>query len=290
MKRIGLLAGLSLLAISTAHAQINGVTAELKLDQTEFLADEDVPLKVRVSNRSGQQITLGAENNWIVLDVSDQNNTPCARLGDMPVQGEFSLESGEAGTRTVNPTPYYDFRQLGRYRVTATVRIPQWHVEIPCKPVSFTVSPGVPLPNLSNLQFGVPLAPGATNTTPEVRSYSLLKVSFFKEMKLYFRLADSRGKILRAFPIGRMLSFSEPEAQIDRLNNLHVLNQNGARSFNYSVINTDGHWIERQTYFYTGTRPVLRPGDDGTIIVAGGVRRLSADDYPPPTPESARSQ
>ncbi len=289
MKQVGLLAALILLAAFNTHAQVYGVTAELKLDQDEYLPDEDMQLKVRVINRSGQEITLGADNSWLVLDVSQENNAPCARLGgDMPVQGEFSLQSGEAGTRTVNPTPYYDFRQLGRYRITATIRIPQWQQQITCKPVSFTVGYGVPLLNLSNLQFGVPPAPGATNTLPEVRSYSLIKVSFLKEMKLYFRLTDNRGKVLRVFPIARMMSFSQPEAQLDRFNNLHELHQTGARVFNYCIINPEGHLLQRQTYSYAGSRPVLAMTEDGRVVVGGGARVASADDFPPAAPESAR--
>ncbi len=159
-----------------------------------------------------------------------------------------------------------------------------------CKPVSFTVANGVPLPNLANLEFGMPPALGATNAAPEVRSYSLLKASHLKELKLYFRLADSRGKILRVFPMTRMTSFTVPEAQIDLFNNLHVLSQTGARSFIYGVINPEGQWVVRQTHVYTGTRPVLRVDAEGRIFVAGGARRLSADDLPPPAPESANRQ
>jgi hypothetical protein len=287
MKKIGLLAALALLAAWTAQAQQNGVTAELQLAQTEYLPGEDLQLKVRITNRSGQQITFGADNNWIAISISSDNNLACVQLGDMPVQGEFSLLSGEVGARALNPTPYFDFRRLGRYRITARIRIPQWQQEIACKPVSFTIGNGVTLPGLANLQFGVPAPPGASNAVPEVRNYSLLKVSFLKEIKLYFRLSDNTGRILRVFPIARMTSFSEPEAQLDRYNNLHVLHQTGARAFNYAVIGPEGQWVARQTYVYTDTRPVLRIDQGGNIFVAGGVRQFSAEDLPRPGPESA---
>ncbi len=290
MKKIGLLAALALLAAWPLQAQFNGVTAELQLVQDQYLPGEDLQLKVRITNRSGQEIILGADNDWLAMSIMGENNVACPRLGDMPLQGRFSLLSGEVGSRPLNPTPYFDFRQVGRYRITARIRIPQWRQEIVCKSVAFTVANGVPLPNLANLQFGMPPAPGVTNAAPEVRRYSLLKVSYLKELKLYFRLTDSRGKILRVFPITRMTSFTVPEAQIDCFNNLHVLSQTGARSFNYGVINPKGQWVVRQTFMYTGTRPVLRVDAEGRIFVAGGARRLSADDFPPPAPESANRQ
>jgi hypothetical protein len=290
MKKIGLLAALALLAAWPLQAQLNGVTAQLQLVEDQYLPGEDLQLKVRITNRSGQEISLGADNDWVVISITGEKNVICPRLGDMPVQGEFSLLSGEVGTRTLNPTPYFDFRRPGRYRITARIRIPQWRQEIVCKAVSFTVANGVPLPNLANLQIGLPAAAGATNAVPEVRIYSLLKTSYLKELKLYFRLTDSRGKILRVFPIARMTSFTVPEAQIDRFNNLHVLSQTGARAFNYCVINPEGQWVVRQTHIYTETRPELRVDAEGRIFVAGGARRLSADDYPPPARESANRQ
>jgi len=288
MKTFGLLAALAVLAASSSQAQVNGVTAELLLDQNQFISCEDVPLNVRVLNRSGQEITLGTDNDWIAVTITGENNAPCAKLGNMPVRGEFSLQSGEMGTRTLNPAPYFDFQQPGRYRVSARIRLAQWQQEIGCKPVYFNVGSGVALPNLANLQIGLPPAPGAANGAPEVRRYSLLKVSYVKEIKLYFRLTDSAGKILRVFPLTRMTSFTDPEAQIDRYNNLHVLSQNGARSFAYCVLNPEGQWVTRQTYMYSDTRPILRLDTEGKIFVANGARRISADDFPPPAPESAR--
>ena len=285
MKQIGWLAALLVLCASSARAQFNGVSATLKLDQDEYLPGEDVQLKVRVVNRSGEEIKLGSDNRWLAVSISQENNVPCPLLGEMPVQGEFTLESGEAGTRTVNPTPYYDFRQMGRYRVTATVHLTQWGDQVTCPPVYFTIGHGVPLPNLENIQFGVPVS---SNGPPEVRAYSLLKVTRLKEESLYLRLTDAHGGILRVIPIARMMSFSNPEAQIDKLNNLHVLHQTGARTFNYSVISRDGLMIKRQTYDYAATRPVLRLTVDGEIFVAGGQRVSSPTDFPPAGSESAR--
>jgi hypothetical protein len=67
---------------------------------------------------------------------------------------------------------------------------------------------------------------------------------------------------------------------VDRLSNLHVLSQIGARSFSYSVINPNGEVIARQTHDYTKKRPVLRANADGKISVVGGVRRMTANDLP----------
>jgi hypothetical protein len=280
MRKIGFLVVLALLTALSVQAQWNGVTAQLILSQEQYLSDEDLQLTVKIMNRSGQDLVLGSANDWITFSVLGDNGTVCSKLGEMPAKGAFVLRSGEVFTRALNPTPYFNFRQPGRYRISAHIKIPQWKQEIVCASVPFTVGTGAPLPNLGNLQIGLPLPAGVTNTAPEVRKYSLLKVSYVNELKLYFRLTDVDGKTLRVYPIAGMTSFSEPEAQIDRYNNLHVLHQTGARSFNYSVINPDGVMILRRTHEYTATRPVLRVDNDGQIFVSGGLRRYSQNDFP----------
>jgi hypothetical protein len=290
MKRIALLLSLLALAAGPARAQFHGITAELQVTQDQYLPDEDLKLSVKITNRSGQPVTFGQDDTWINFNIVGENNYLVAKTSEMPVKGEFTLLSGQTGTRPFNPTPFFEFRRQGHYRIGATIKIPQWNMEIPCKSASFTVAEGLPLHGLVNLQFGVPAAAGITNAVPEIRNYSLIKVAYLDELKLYFRLTDGSGRTLRVFPLSGMLSFSEPEAQLDHFNNLHVLMQTGARSFTYSVVSPEGRVIARQTHEYGSSRPSLRAADDGRIYVGGGWRRLSESDIPPSTAESARSQ
>ena len=285
MKRV--LPLLALFVAAAVQAQYSGLTADLRLDQNQLMPDEDMQLKVRVINRSGQPVTLGQDDQWVTFIVQGDDGYVAPKRGDLPAKGEFTLLSGQSGTRTFNPTPYFDFRRPGHYRISATVRIPQWNQEMECRPVSFVVADGVPLPNLANLPVGLPSPPGVSNAPPVVRRYSLIKVIYLSDLTLYFRLTDDGGQTLRVFPLARMLSFSVPEAQVDRSNNLHVLFQTGARTFSYFVMNTDGRLVARQTQEYTGTRPTLRFTEDGQVFVAGGVRRYLETDIPAPVSVSA---
>ncbi len=102
------------------------------------------------------------------------------------------------------------------------------------------------------------------------------------QLRLYLRVTDPYGRTLRVSPIGPMVSFGQPEPRVDRLSRLHVLYQDGAYSFNYSVFGVDGNLISRQTYDYINTRPRLRMDDDGNISEFGGVRHVTQNDVPPP--------
>jgi hypothetical protein len=291
MKRIVSLLALLVLAVLPARAQFNGVTAEIDLAQNQYLPGEDLQLKVKITNRSGQPVTFGLDNKWISFDVVGENDFVAAKSGEMPVKGEFTLQSGEVGSIALNPSPYFEFRTPGHYRIGATINIAQWKQQIPCKGAAFTVANGLPIHGLAELQFGLPPAPGASNGLPEIRTYSLIKVSYLDQLKLYFRLENSSGRTLKVFPLSRMLSFSEPEAQMDHFNNLHVLMQTGARGFTYSVISPDGVLLVHQMHQYTLSRPVLRGTDDGRIYVAGGERVFTDYDIPSnaPAPVTART-
>jgi len=265
-------------------AQVSGISVVLTFEQDQFLPDEDLRVGVRIINRSGQTVQFGKEADWVTFSVeAEKDNLVVSKLGEVPVAGEFTLNSAQTGTPRFNLTPYFNFRQPGRYRVTATVKIPQWSRDITTKPQYFNIINGVPLVNLPELEIGVPPPAGVTNAVPEVRKYVLQKATYLKTLRLYFRLTDASGfKTLRVFPIGPMVSFGQPEAQIDRFSNLHVLHQVGAKAFNYCVINPDGRLLIRQTHDYTTTRPALRADSESRIFVTGGTRRFSASDFPAP--------
>lgn len=261
-----------------ARAQINAVAVELALDQDQFLLQEDLPVAVRVKNRSGQTLTFGKDNDWLTFSVEARDHYVVSQLGDVPVAGEFSLDSSETGTKRVNVTPYFDFRHPGRYQITATLKIPQWNKEIVSRPVAFDIVNGT---KLKEFDFGVPTI--STNTEPEMRKYILQQAIYLKQMRLYLRLTDATGAtVFRVSPIAPMLSISKPEAQVDKLSNLHVLHQIYSRTFNYSVINPNGDVIEQKFYDYSNTRPVLKIGDDGKVFISGGVVRIRPGDAPKP--------
>jgi hypothetical protein len=265
-------------AVATAgQAQ---VTVDIQLEQTQFLPDESLPIKVRIVNRSGRDLPLGKEADWLTFVVQTHEGRPVAKLSDPPVQEEFTLESSMAASRKVDLMPSFDLSQLGRYTVTALVKIKAWNQEIASPGRSFEVTSGFKLWEQS---FGVP----GTGEPPEVRKYALLQANYLKKLMLYVRLTDAtETKMARVFPAGPLMSFSRPEPQIDRESNLHLLFQKGARAFGYLMINPAGEMLLRQTHdIADGSRPSLRLGENGRVYVAGGSRRLTREDVPLPPPE-----
>lgn len=267
-----------LLSVSAVWAQIK---VEVVPAQGQFLPNEELTVAVRVSNFSGKTLQLGADSGWLKLSVESRDGFVVSKLGETPVQGEFDLASSKVATKRVDIAPYFSLLKPGRYTVTATVRVPGWEQEFTSAPAAFDIIQGV---KLWEQEFGVPSTNAAAGE-PEVRRYALQQANYLKQLQLYVRVTDSAGaRTFAVRSIGKMVSFSQPEPQVDKLNRLHVLWQNGARAFAYRVVNADGELIGSETYDYTTSRPKLRVDEGGKISVVGGARRVTRDDLPAARP------
>jgi hypothetical protein len=283
MKALGL--GLVLLAAALTPVSAQ-VSVELTQDQDQFLPAESMPLTVRITNRSGQNLRLGRGDDWLTFSVEARNGEVVPTLGQVPVGGEFVLESSRVVTLRVDLAPYFALSRPGRYAVTATMQIKDWNQSVRSQPRSFDVIEGA---RLWEQAIGVPNSASGTNTTPEVRKFVLQEANYLRsQLRLYVRITDASGeRTFRVFPIGPMVSFGRPEPQVDKFSNLHLLYQEGPRSFNYTVINPEGEIIARRTYDYSDTRPRLTPDAEGKVLVTGGVRRPTPRDFPPSKSASA---
>jgi hypothetical protein len=276
MKFSSLIFGLALVTGFNALAQ---VTVELELDQQQFLPSESLPVAVRITNRSGQPLHLGADADWLTFSVTAVDSFVVTKITEVPVQGEFDLGSGQMATKRVDLAPYFKLTRQGSYRVIATVHIKDWKVELASTPQAFDVIDGA---KLWSQTFGLPDPDGSTNGTPEIRKYTLEQANYLRQqLRMYVQVSDeSERHIFKVRAIGPMVSFGQPEARLDRRNRLHVLYQSGARVFSYSVVNPDGDIFWQENYDYIDTRPRLQTDDKGTITVLGGVRRVKPDDVP----------
>jgi len=266
----------TLSAFFTAPAQ---VSVEVTLDQDQFLPSETLPVAVHITNRSGQPLHLGADANWLTFDVESADGFIVVKNAEVPVTGEFDLDSSQVATKRVNLEPYFGLARAGRYRVVATLRIKEWGAVVSSGPQTFDVIDGA---KLWSQDFGLPVPAGVTNRAPEVRKYVLEEANYLRQqLRMYALVSDASGsRVFKVSPIGAMVSFSQPDAQLDRASRLHVLYQSGASTFTYAVINPDGEIVQKEIYDYLNTHPRLRATGDGSITVNGGVRRLKADEMP----------
>lgn len=278
MKLFFLALGLAISVSLRAPAQ---VAVEVVLEQEQFLPSESMPVAVRIKNRSGQPLHLGAEANWLTFDVEGADGLIVLKNAEVPVVGEFELNSSQVATKRVDLAPYFGMTQPGRYHVTATVRVKAWGTDITSPVKNFDVITGA---RIWSQDFGMPPSAGATNRPPEVRKYTLQKANYLRaQLRLYVEVSDAtESRVFRVVNIGKTVSFSTPEIQLDRLSNLHLVWQSGAAHFTYAVVSPEGALLRQEVYDYasSGPRPRLSMADDGTVTVYGGVRRVQPEPMP----------
>lgn len=277
MKVSGLILGLALATSLPAAGQL---TVEVVLEQDQFLIGESMPAAVRITNLSGQTLRFGNRPDWLTFSVESRDGFIVIKDSEVPVLGEFTVESSKVATRRVDLGPHFTLNRFGRHTVSATLQIAEWGAQVTSKPANFDIIRGA---QLWTQEFGVPSS-GATNEPPEVRRYTLQQANYLNsQIRLYLRLTDaSTTRVFKVFPIGPMRSVSKPEPQLDRDSNLHILYQSDARSYSYTVVNPDGEITLRQTHDYVNSRPRLKVDKAGKISVLGGIRRIAPNDIPPP--------
>ncbi len=283
MKKLGLWLAFAAVALTTASAQ---VTVEVSLDQDQFLPGESILAAVKITNHSGRVLRMGTEPDWLTFALEARGSDVVSRRADIPVTGEFFLGSSKVATKWVNLTPYFSFGGLGRYSIIATVKVSDLNREISSPPKKFDVVDGA---KLWEQEIGVP---NSTNGVVEVRKYVLQEANYLKnQLELYLTITDaSGGRVFRVLPIGPMVSFGQPEPQVDKTNNLHVLYQDHPHSFNYCVFNPDGETMLHQIYDYVGNRPRLQPDNQGSVVVKGGSLRKDGDDLSDASSSSSSTQ
>jgi hypothetical protein len=267
------LSALALLAVAvTARAQVN---VEVLFDQEQFLRSESVPLRVKISNFSGQTLRLGDDPDWLGFVVTGEDGKALKQSSALPPVKPFTIESAKSIALRADLMPHFDLNAAGRYGVSVRMKLPQLESELTTEAKKFDVISGV---KVWEKEVGVP-----GTTPPVVRKFALQQATFFKETRLYARVTDaSESTVFSVVPLGAMPSASRPVAAVDNSSQMHALFQAGQRNFSYSIITPDGDQIIRQTYDITASRPHLKAESDGRIVVAGGARRVTLSDLPPP--------
>lgn len=271
MFKVPLMAGLTL-AVFSAHAQVK---VELLLDQKQYLLREYLPVGVRIVNHSGQTLQFSG-TAWLTFTVEDQQKLMVKQSADLPPPQPFSVDSSYMATQWIDIGQAFDLQDNHSYNLTARVHVGVWNQDFFSEPVHFEIIKGS---KLWEQRIGIPGKPGQP---PEIRKYLLQQANYLKELQLYVRVTDaSESRVFNVLRLGPMIEISQPQAQIDALNQLHVLAQTGMRQFVHVCVDPDGHLVLRNTYEIAGKRPKLEVTKSGGVFVSGGNRMLRLDDIPP---------
>ena len=249
--------------VGTAQAQIQ---VDLSFKRLQYIAHEPVLATVRIANNSGRDIDLRDDsgNHWFGFEVNAGEGrllAPLTQVNEPPLH----IEAGKTVTRKVNLTPLFPVHDFGTYHVRANVYFPDLNKFFYSSTKVFQVGDGR---TIWQKTIGVP---DGTSGAGEVRTYSLLTNRFVDHTSLYVRVENrERGVVYTTYSLGRILSGDEPQAEVDRANQLHVLHCAAPRNWAYSHVGCNGELFKHSTFLETKTRPRLRLTADGSVAVRGG--------------------
>ena|SRR5215831_4154288 len=255
---------LVMLVASAAQAQI---LVELKFKRFQYVAHEPVTATVKITNLAGRDIELanGKGERWFDFEVNADPGRLLAPITQDVSEAPLHLGSGKTVTRKFNLAAAFPVQDLGVYHVRANVYLADLNRFFYSNAKVFHVTDARPIWQRA---VGVPEGiPGAS----ESRTYVLLSHHFPEYTSLYVRVEDKeRGIVYATYSLGHLMAFEEPQTQLDRANQLHVLHCTAPRTWSYSHIGLNGELLGHSSFMETRTRPRLRQRSDGVVAVRGG--------------------
>jgi hypothetical protein len=255
------------LLLSTLQAKAQ-IQVDIKLARLQYIAYEPVIATVGITNLAGRDIDLrnGNEQMWFGFEITGAEGQPIAQSSHKLSQPPLRIEAGKRVTQKINLTPLYAVHDLGTYHVRAHIHFADLNRFFYSPRKVFEVTDARPIWQRT---VGVPnQGAGAGN----VRTYSLLTNRFPNHTALYVRVEDKdTGIVYATESLGHIISMDEPQAQLDRENQLHILHCAAPRSWAYTRIGLNGEVLARSSFLEAKTRPKLFHSADGEVLVKGGM-------------------
>ena len=267
-------------AAATAHAQIQ---VELNFKRIQYIAHEPILATIKIANNSGRDIDLHDDNgqHWFGFEIQAGDDRLLAPLKQGAAEPPLHIESGKTVTRKINLTSLYPVHDFGAYHVRANVYFPDLNKFFYSATKVVQVGDARPIWQKT---VGVPDGlPGAGET----RTYSLLSNRLVDHTSLYVRVENrDTGAVYTTYSLGRIIASDDPQAEVDRANQLHVIHCAAPRTWAYSHVGLNGELLAHSTFLESKSRPRLRHRPDGAIAVSGGILDVPvADSKRSPAPK-----
>jgi hypothetical protein len=271
------------------HAQLG---VRLQLEKDFFLLYESISLVVSLQNNSGHSIQLESTNDepWLTFLVNEQGGRSVPIVARLNAGQSVLIPTGQTVNRTVDLLPLYELRSRGNYNVQAGINANG--ITAASNSLKFTILEGR---ELWTQTVGLP---SVTNDKDEYRVYTLLAHRTERDDRLYVSVKDKPPQVVYGvLSLGMFLPIFQPVAQMDQDAHLHVLFQNGPRSFAYVEVDPRAKIIQRAAFSDFMSRPHF-VSEKGAVMIVGGeqiypkMERIltDAETNPPSPPASPKKR
>jgi hypothetical protein len=258
------------LSAVSGQAQIQ---VELKFKRLQYIAYEPVMATLGITNLAGRDVDLhdAGGQAWFGFEVTGSEGQPIAPLATDSTQAPLKIEAGQKVTQRIDLAALYPVHDFGAYHVRAHIYFADLGKFFYSGSKVFEVTNARPIWQQT---VGIPdgvAAPG------DARTYSLLSNRFPDHTSLYVRVQErDKGIVYATYSLGRTIAFEQPQAEIDRANQLHVLHCAAPRAWTYSRVGLNGELLGHSSFMETKTRPRLVRSANGEVAVRGGVSEAPA--------------
>ena len=258
------------LAAVTGEAQVQ---VDLKFKRLQYIAYEPVMATLGITNLAGRDVDLRDSDGqaWFGFEVTGSEGQPIAPTARDSTQAPLRIEAGQKVTQRIDLAALYPVHDFGTYHVRAHIYFADLGKFFYSASRVFEVADARPIWQQT---VGIPdgvAAPG------DARTYSLLSNRFPDHTSLYVRVQDrDKGIVYATYSLGRSIAFEQPQAEIDRANQLHVLHCAAPRAWSYARIGLNGQLLTHSSFMETKTRPHLVHSGNGDIAVHGGIAEAPA--------------
>lgn len=256
-----------------ATAAEGQIQVDLKFQRLQYIAYEPVVATVTLTNLAGRDIELYDANgqSWLGFEVTGSEDQPITLLSTENAQPPLKIQGGQRVTQQIDLGSLYPVHDFGAYHVRTHVYFADLAKFFYSPTRVFEVTDARPIWQQT---VGIPDGVAAAGN---VRTYSLLTNRFPDHTSLYVRVQDKdTGIVYATYSLGRSIEFEQPQAEIDRANQLHVLHCAAPHAWSYSRIGLNGELLTHSSFMETKTRPRLAHSANGEVAVRGGVAETPA--------------
>jgi hypothetical protein len=260
-------------SLLSASAQ---VAVEVSMPSNNFVAGEDIPITVMVTNHSSKDLVFqgNTRQNWIDFNVMS-GQQPLTPIAQTVFGATKPLPAGQTMSRTLSLSAIYGLQNMGNFSVYATVRLSAQGVDGALSN-RLTFSVYTPRPYWTQ-KIGMP--------DGHQREFRIMNYSSGQKTMLYAQVVDNRsGAILRTQSLGEALMTRKPSIAVDNQQVMHVLYQINPTVWGHARINGNGDFLGRDLQKPAGVDPQL------VTLKTGGVETMGGVPYDPKAEAEARAK
>ncbi len=261
-----------LLVLSFAMFANAQVAMKLHLNQTRYLPYEGVYSAIVFKNFSGvplifgDKATLKAKLTFHIIGPDNRVIPPYDEKKAIEFDNLLLMPS-ESAKIEVTPSDYYPLNKNGRYKIKAIISHPKFSQAYESDAKTFSIINGFLI--FDKIVGAIDYLDTKQPDVIKTRHYKLFSYHNGFD-QIYSVVVDDDKYVYSVTKVGYELGVIEPIAEIDSLNNLHLLIQVTPKMFQYAKFNISGKQITRKVYTRVSPIGLVKNPKTGLISVVGG--------------------